>query len=831
MQELVLYIKPQQSNKTDQNYVKVDLFNDENVGLTQVLQDIRDIEKIFTDYSRTFNIPASKKNNKLFKHWYNPDIDGFDSNTQSDAKIELNYQPFREGKIQLQEVKLKNNKPHSYKITFYGNTVSFKNLLGNDQLKNLVWLNNLNYTVTTADIINGLSVGLDFTVDSITYNNAIIYPLLSHSQRYIYDGAGFNNLIINGTATATIATTLKDTNNNFTNVVLVNDIVKNTTNTTYALVTEIIDNNTLKLSGGGVASGETYEIYRSDEGNIAYNFFPDLNFDRHGVLPQDLKPAIKVSLIIKAITEQYGITFKSGGFFDTTVFDNFYLWLHRDKGAIETTYLKYVDDETFTCVSGALSPTDACVFFGGVTPPKFTSGTYEVIGAEYDNNGINGGFSVTVTPTTSALYTIEIINVVNNDVVSVIENVSGTTTLLAKFCTVGSLINWCTNGSYQIAIGETAKFVAKIKSSSAIQFGIELGTVYQKVENSLINIWSASYTSVNTNILTVSRLEITEQIPEINVIDFLKGLFKMYNLTAYILDNEIIIKSLNDFYDTDVIHDLSRYVNTDQHTVSESLPFTDIDLEYVEAKSKLAQVFKNLNNRKYGEVEYTADASRGSAYKIEAPFEHMLFERLQNLEDESYTNIQYGLFTDDKDEPSIGKPLLFHAIYQTGGNINFVDSVRNKDGTLPASAPRTNISNFWLPHNASELGTTTVAPEYNLNFGSEINSYTLTDYGGNNNSLFQLYYEDYIVRVFNNRTRIFKYNAVLPLNFLLTYTLADRVLITGRTFTIKKITTDLQTGKSTLELLNQAPTTEEEVKLTEGDLIKTTESGDTKTLE
>ena len=140
MQELVLYIKPQQTNDVEQNYVKVDLFNDENVSLTQVLQDVKAIDKVFTDYSRTFNLPASKINNKLFKHWYNPDIDGFDSNIQSDAKIELNYQPFRDGKIQLQEVKLKNNKPHTYKVTFYGNTVGFKNAIGEDQLSNLSWL-------------------------------------------------------------------------------------------------------------------------------------------------------------------------------------------------------------------------------------------------------------------------------------------------------------------------------------------------------------------------------------------------------------------------------------------------------------------------------------------------------------------------------------------------------------------------------------------------------------------------------------------------------------------------------------------------------------------
>ena len=99
--------------------------------------------------------------------------------------------------------------------------------------------------------------------------------------------------------------------------------------------------------------------------------------------------------------------------------------------------------------------------------------------------------------------------------------------------------------------------------------------------------------------------------------------------------------------------------------------------------------------------------------------------------------------------------------------------------------------------------TASTAPAFNLNFGSEINSYTLTDYGGTNNSLFQLYYQNYITRVFNTRTRIFKYKAILPLKFLLTYSLADKVFVNGRAFTINKITTKLQTGESSLELLNE----------------------------
>ena len=44
---------------------RVDLFKDENINLTQTIQNVRDIEKVFTDFSKSFTIPASKTNNKV----------------------------------------------------------------------------------------------------------------------------------------------------------------------------------------------------------------------------------------------------------------------------------------------------------------------------------------------------------------------------------------------------------------------------------------------------------------------------------------------------------------------------------------------------------------------------------------------------------------------------------------------------------------------------------------------------------------------------------------------------------------------------------------------
>jgi hypothetical protein len=53
---------------------RVDLFKDESVELTQTIKNVRDISKVFTEFTQTFAIPASKKNNKIFEHYYNFNI-------------------------------------------------------------------------------------------------------------------------------------------------------------------------------------------------------------------------------------------------------------------------------------------------------------------------------------------------------------------------------------------------------------------------------------------------------------------------------------------------------------------------------------------------------------------------------------------------------------------------------------------------------------------------------------------------------------------------------------------------------------------------------------
>ena len=45
----------------------LDLFSDEQIVVNSTVQNITDIGKVFTDFSQTFTIPCSDRNNQIFE--------------------------------------------------------------------------------------------------------------------------------------------------------------------------------------------------------------------------------------------------------------------------------------------------------------------------------------------------------------------------------------------------------------------------------------------------------------------------------------------------------------------------------------------------------------------------------------------------------------------------------------------------------------------------------------------------------------------------------------------------------------------------------------------
>ena len=189
MQKIEIYIEGERAEMSDF----------EGVTITDTIKDVRDVNKVFTEYSQTFSLPASKTNNKIFKHYYNSDIiNGFDARIRVPAKLQLNSIPFKEGYIKLEGVDLRNNAAHTYRITFFGNTISLKNLLGEDLVSSLGSVPEGKVSLfselskkangdpllhNSADIETYLTTSQDRIIDGVTYENPIQVPLITHTQR------------------------------------------------------------------------------------------------------------------------------------------------------------------------------------------------------------------------------------------------------------------------------------------------------------------------------------------------------------------------------------------------------------------------------------------------------------------------------------------------------------------------------------------------------------------------------------------------------------------------------------------------------------------------
>lgn len=778
MQRLQLYIE---DNNGD--YKLIDLFEDENIELTSTIQDIRDIGKVFTDYSQTFTVPASDTNNKVFRHFYNYFITGnaYDSRKKKRAQLFINYTPFRRGKIFLNSVKMKNNKPYAYVLIFYGNTVSLKDLLGDDELIHLAYnpdsetkearyLSNYNHEYNEVNVRNGLTNGLDFLIDGTVQEEAIIYPLITSKKRLYFHSA------------------------------------------------------TPSFNANG-------NIYHDESRNPDGDPYRGLKFT-------DLKPAIRLIHIIEAIEDTYRGSDNSKliqftrDFFDSPAFSNLYMWINNKRGEFND-----LDDDEQYLFSYTL--TDYNETYGNqVVYPEEITITGSNVELAMERNGTS----------TQPRYRYRF----NLDIVVSDQNVDYDVILRNKTTGSEEKKSSLGNSNLQWDIIEVS-FANTNENLITYNYEIEVRSKeVLTVVSADVNLQDSfnyfpfddNYYDTSTNELTEALLLLKDRLPNIKVIDFLTGIFKMFNLTAYYIDDEgdpdygkIYVDTLDNFYSDAVnnklggLIDIDKYLDIKEHTVDSVLPFTDIDFKYQETNTVLMENHESQFNEVFGNSEFTVrrafpgEIDRGTKYEIQLPFSHMKYERLLDLNTNSAsptreTLIQWGYcaggdFTatnEDAIEPEVPtgdydtisiKPLLFYAI-----NVTELPSASpsngNRSGKINwiSTSPPTGLTSYWRPSNSNDTGNSSTPPSYSLNFDQEFDEWQRINYGNNSNSLFNVFYKSYIESVFNRAKRMFKVTAYLPPNIIINYRLNDQIKIQDKMFRINSITTNLMTGKSQIELLN-----------------------------
>ena len=681
---------------------RIDLFKDESINIVQSIQNVRDISKVFVEFTRSFNIPASKNNNKIFEHYHNYFItDGFDARLKKDATLEINHRPYKTGKVKLDGVDLKDGKAHQYRITFFGNTIDLNDLLGDDNLSTLELSDfDTEYTVAKVkDRLTGTGNSVTYShpdrATDIVYPRGVIAPLITHTTRLYYQDA---------------------------------------------------DSTDYPDANGG-------------------NLFPKTT-SHQGVYWEELKYAIPVDAVIKAIEDRYSISF-SNHFFSSTNSKYFglHLWLHRKKG-------KAFED---TAVNKRIGNFRTNYYID--LPNVGSFGNYFLI------SNTNNTFQITVllesaTPFSGKI-TVAEGGTVRDDFTRTVENVESVTVV----GNVGA-------GKIEVFFESSDSSITFNTDSyvKIIDLGVPDGTA-------IYNIQSPGFVFNNTRVFSVS-----EQIPDMKVIDFLTGIFKMFNLTAYSDNGTIVVKTLDDYYADETTRDITSYVDVEDSSVDSALPYKEVDLKFEGLETKLAKQHEQLSNIGWATEEYNGDNyydANPEAYEVILPFEHMKFERLATTSGD--IDPMVGWFVDDNNDPYYGKPLLFYTIKQTSATeIRFLR-------TEAAGSPDVegthfdDITSYFIPSNSESLDTTD--SKFALHFKREINEYTLDNEF--TETLFTNYYQDYISDVFALDRRLTTVNAYLPIKILQELELSNIIAISDKNYRINEIETDLNTSVSRLELLNQ----------------------------
>lgn len=640
---------------------ELELFKDETIEINSSVQNIADISKTFSDFSQSFTVPASNKNNAIFQHYYNTDVDGtFNPNIRVLGYIELGSLPYKYGLIQLEDVKLKNQKAYSYTIRFFSSTVSLSDLFKEDELSVL------DFSAYNHDF--------DTSIFQATYNESIAggdiyYPLITSLRNYIV--------------------------------------------------------------GNGTSSDITHT-----SGAIKYF---------------ELKPALRLNRIFDAIESHYGVTFKKD-FLNRAVFDNLFMWLHRDSGIVQS----FSQEEEIDITSaGTLSEIDVTVNTSD-NSITFTSDPTDIY--------FNYRVYVRIEPRAGFENVSYKIKIYRDGLL--IQEAESTGDFELKYV---EPLNGTFNMTFTIqSIGDfecDARIGARAKTLLGVSDFKSTGFAFQQRSG---------------------ILDINQVVPKLKVKDFVISIIKMFNLVLVPVNSTTFtLIPLDDWYAQGKLIDISDYVDTKEVVVKRPKLFKQIDFKHQNCDQILAEQFR-LNNGGigYGDLRSTYDID-GTELKVETQFENLVFERLTDISSGDLTNIQVGKSIDKTLEPYIGKPFIFYRCGYT-----FYDT--------PIKAHDFGDLNYtWLTSTENDMFVPQVSNT--VNFSSDVSTYLYSEITRN---LFSNYWSDYISDLYSLKRRITTYTAYFPIGVLIKLKLNDRIQIGGYAYVINSMKINLTSGKVDFELLN-----------------------------
>jgi hypothetical protein len=154
----------------------IELFGNEGIKFVKKALDYEKVSTNWSNFSQGFNVPASIINNRIFKHYYNPQIaDTFDPFKTNTCEIFANLQSVATGVIRIVDVRVKNNIPTSYRLQFFSDNISLKEKLQDTTISDIDW-SIFNHTTSVSLIRDYLS---GTPIPGTGVSDELFYPFIS----------------------------------------------------------------------------------------------------------------------------------------------------------------------------------------------------------------------------------------------------------------------------------------------------------------------------------------------------------------------------------------------------------------------------------------------------------------------------------------------------------------------------------------------------------------------------------------------------------------------------------------------------------------------------
>ena len=799
----------------------LDQYKDESVDIVSSVLDVEDITKNTGDYSKNFSVPGSKSNNKIFSHWYNVSIDnGFDSRTKVKGHIEIDGILFKTGKWRLNSCTGTKGNAVNYKINFFGDTASIKDIIGKDRLKDLNF-NSYDHDHTASKVRVGLTSGL--------FDKDIIYTPMA-AKRYFYDPNAFTlagdigeervNIAWNGAPDGRYGTgsgiVWKDLRPSIKCLRIIDAIESK-----YAgafQVTGLIIND-IPTSGGSTTltlDGVEHLIlinggFGVTKTDVANELITAINLiDDYSAL---LSTTNNVVIFAQTKGRQLATTFNNGAadglqidvltgfgeadknlkfsrdFFQTTEFEQMYMWLNPDTDSEDGFISRKRNIIEFdTNVSG-----NNIDLFSNI-------GLYPMEGVRPDTVKFQFKLELDVASADqNKQYDVVMVDIGGNEL-GRNQSISGDS--VSEF-----EIRHYSFDDKNFNVG------FYIESSSEITFEPELTQKYITIVDDGQGVPPVTTIATGSSQTADSGVVISDIMPDMPIMEFIKGISQMFKLVMIGQeDGSIYVNTLDSYYSQGNRYDISKYVDQSTFEINRGEILSEIEFAFEDPSTILAKEFKERFAEGYGSQKVTLEDEEeavldGDKLEVELPFEQIVYERLSNKQSNDLTNIQVASIIDHDLSPANPKIHLHYAeqISLSSNPVKFNNWDDLDDDTYTPSITILDSKMFMPFHH---LGVTN--PVYALLFENENSTYTasrlspINDNGviQEENNLYSIHYRDYVNAIFELNRRTFQYNANLPVHIITKLDLNDVLTIDGLDYRINKYSYNLLTGKTQLELIN-----------------------------